>query len=412
MRTTTASKRVSTKVHVSRAPILTVAVCAGLLGCTRSPEQRAGTANARVHHYSDDSSVRVSTVRGSVSAPVSEKFDVIAAITADRIALDQDASSSLQERSKVEGAEGGKQPTVWRSAAVPDVISAASSVAGAGTSATPVGGTEWRLEGRGGLAIRDEGASLPWNARIEGWGSIEDDYRSVGGVVSASLEFAQRNAAIGGFLGVGSDSIFTSDDIGMPPKNSQRRFMGLSIGQLLSPTMHLSAGATVTYQSGFLSSPYRSVVIDDVVVPEVVPDMRSRLSLFGQLAWYLGYDTAVHTRLGVYLDDWGTRAVIPQIALRRKLNQKLFATLDYRYYGQGASEFYAPTYTQVQRYVSSDARLGQILEQNFGLALEWRRFAGMSFLTRYSVAALVYEQVEVAPLLSHIISFGVQVRSE
>jgi hypothetical protein len=293
--------------------------CALLLaaGCAG---RRAGGGEARAWHYHNDRGVTVVTAGAAVEQPVSDAV----AITAQGLA---DVVTVVRAAKVVE--DGGNQPTGHQHDDVDAVTSASVTVTGGDRL------EKSRFEGTAGLRLDGPVAGAPSRLQAFVRYSGERDYRSYSGRMRLTTELGQRNTTISTFFGYGNDTV---DPLEAPPgeraawpAQHQRYNAGFSVSQLLGRRLSLALGGAASYQFGRLSNPYRRARVRSTLFPERLPDTRARLTLFATLSWYLGWETALHVRPGAYLDSWGVRAVIPEVALVRELGPRGLISLRYRY---------------------------------------------------------------------------------
>jgi hypothetical protein len=385
--------------------ISALAACLAL-GCAHGEgapgfRQRPGTADARFAYYADDEGLSVVTAGAAFEQPVSRHVSVLGQMLVDRI---------LVQRSIEIAEDTGGQPTGH----LHDDLDAVTSA-----SVTVTGGNELekvRYEGTLGGALDVELGGAPTRLQIAGRASHEPDYDSLTGRLSMTTELAERNTTVSAFLGYGHDE---SDPIEAPPGEGdqwpathQRWNGGATVSQTLSRRLVLSAGAAASLQEGTLESPYRRALVRTSLFPEAVPDDRLRATAFVGLAWYLGWDMAVHLQQGGYADSWDVKAFIPQVAIAKQIMGDGLVSLRYRYYGQSAASFYEPRYQDLEDSRSSDARLGDIREHLVGGLLRWTvlgtrgDFGALSLEAGYDLSLLRYAQIGHS-LIAHIVAVGV-----
>jgi hypothetical protein len=232
-----------------------------------------------------------------------------------------------------------------------------------------------RFEGTLGANVDREIAGAPTRFQPSARVSIERDYQSYSGRLRATTELFERNTTLSLFVGFGHDRIDpTADPPGesdLWPASHDRFNGGVSLSQILSPRLVLSGGLAANHQFGALSNPYRRALIRTSLFPERLPESRTRVTGFAGLAWYLGWDTALHLRVGAYADSWEVLAFIPQAAVVKEFGDDVLATLQHRYYRQTAAAFYELRYDDLEEIRTGDARLGRIEEHQPGLEISW-----------------------------------------
>src|SRR5690606_5795256 len=248
----------------------------------------------------------------------------------------------------------------------------ASARIGSGTG-TP---REMRAAGALGAVFTGAYRSRPVTVSAELRGRREPDYLSLGGVLAGQTSLLRGSSTLAAFAGAGRDEI---DPAEPPPGQSGRwparqlKFSGgVSLAQILTPRLVVSAGASAASQTGRLSSPYRNSLVGITYFPENLPGSRLRATSFLQGSLYLGQGTALHIRQGFYGDGWGVTAWIPETALAREIGGGLLATVKHRFYAQTAADFYRPVYAGRKGNHTGDARLGRLYDQTGALEAEYR----------------------------------------
>ena len=247
--------------------------------------------------------------------------------------------------------------------------------------------------------------------------SSEPDYGSALGLLQGSTSLFEENSTLSAFAGYGADEVKPSrappGQAGLYPATHWRLLAGISLSQLLSPSWIASLGASLTRQEGTLSNPYRRATVRTSLFPELLPDSRTRTTAFLASSWHLGWSSAVHARLGGYLDSWGVRSLIPQLALSKVWAQRLLLELEYRHYRRSKAEFYQPVYAGLEPLLAGDMRLGRISEHAGAVELEWqllgRRagFGSLRAVARVELSRLRYEQLPSEPIFGRIFQLGV-----
>lgn len=237
---------------------------------------------------------------------------------------------------------------------------------------------------------------------------VDDEWR-VGWHAGASAEYDYRSLKAGGEVtwtpNDGRDARVTSsldvflDDIDVI------RFNGVEEGsdnrisvasttqwhQIITPTLHALSGITLAYQTGFLETAYNGVVIEDGATPpfpfdndalgteitEQLPDVRTRLAIFGRLRQQIVEGTAVELGGRVYGDDWGIASFTLEPRLYQVLvHDRLLLRLRYRYYSQTAADDYVVSLAggaEIPEFRTSDSELGEYDAQSVGAKLVWFR---------------------------------------
>lgn len=370
-----------------------------------SPGLRARpvAAELRGYHYSDNSGLTVATLAANVEQPLSQHFTATLRGIADHIVVDR----TIVE---VPPALVGNQSTGHLDTR-PDVVTSASSAVVGGE-----GSDKWRFEGTPGLRWGGDVDGAPSAASVQFRVSHEPDYASKLVLLRASTSLFEDNTTIGVFAGYGWDRVSPplpppgQEDIW--PAEHNRLVGGASVSQLLSPSLVVSVGGSVTRQRGTLSNPYRRATVRTSLFPEVLPDARDRFTAFVGSAWYLGWHAALHGRIGVYTDSWGVQSIIPEVALTKELGARLLLDLHYRYYKQTAADFYEPVYPDLAPILAGDMRLGRVHDNTFGTELQWQlwggpgEFGALAAVARFDLSLLRYEQLPTDLIVGKVFNLG------
>jgi hypothetical protein len=343
-------------------------VVGAALACAHAPPTPAsrippGQAEVRGFLYSDEGGLQVSTVAARGDQAIAPAVNVQAEALADRVVVQPPAQPELKP-------PGPGQPSGHQHLGV-DIISSASV-----TANNEVTGTEkWRFQGIAGATVNGNLRGGPASASAQLRASSEPDYGSLSAKVSGSADLLQRNVTVSGFAGYGHDvsrpPAPPPGQEGLWPAGQDRVSAGGTVAQVLSRTLLLTGGVGFAHQWGTLSSPHRRATVVTTLFPEVVPALRERLTAFSALSWYIGGGTALHSRLGGYVDSWGVRSLIPEVALAKEVGEHGLFTLRYRLYAQGAADFYSPTYQTLEPLLSGDPRLGAIEEHLGSFDARW-----------------------------------------
>lgn len=223
-------------------------------------------------------------------------------------------------------------------------------------------------------------------------GSAEYDYKSFGIGGDYAWDAADRNSTMRLHGNLFVDSLDLIRFNGMEDGSDTRSSLslGLTRYQVFNPELHGEFGATLTYQDGYLGTPYNAVVLEDPADPpnpnlynqargteiaERLPDTRTRIALHGRLRRSFTDHTAGEIGGRLYTDTWG----ITSVALEPRLYQwwvpdKLRARMRYRYYTQTAADDYREHFfpaDATRQYLTQDSDLGKFNSHTLGLGLTW-----------------------------------------
>jgi Protein of unknown function (DUF3570) len=235
-----------------------------------------------------------------------------------------------------------------------DAITSASTSSGAADSAF----SEQRYEAGAGYGHELSWGKLRGDFRI----SREPDYFSIFGGAGAELELAEKNTVLSFSAGAGHDRVSNAGAQGpfsvAIEESMDTVLAAASVSQLLSPEIVVSAGYDLSYLSGFQQNPYRMLVIGSSLVAEHHPDSRTRHALSTTGKWFVRQTST--TMIGTYRfygDSWGVRAHTPEVRALQQLGADIELGLRYRFHWQRAADFYKPSYSQEEAYVTDDEKL-------------------------------------------------------
>ena len=201
----------------------------------------------------------------------------------------------------------------------------------------------------------------------------EYDYRSVGGSLSWSHTTADKNDTFVVRLGMTSDTLDLIRFDGTEDGSDSRISIGLGLGwtHVLGPRTIGTLNWDLTSQSGFLSTPYNSVVAAGTEVEEVLPDSRFRNAFHARVRHLLWHDLAVEPGAGLYFDDWGTTAWNLEFSLHwEAFPNALIVRPNYRFHGQTeVDDFLDDGASSIPEFRTQDSDLAEFTSHSFGLKL-------------------------------------------
>ncbi|MCS6857735.1 MAG: DUF3570 domain-containing protein [Sandaracinaceae bacterium] len=226
--------------------------------------------------------------------------------------------------------------------------------------------------------------------------SHEPDYFAAGIGGSSSISFNQRSTVVSLQAGYIHDDVgavlrggnqLASDPSGRNLSNRGRVGilegfnLSLSAQQVVTPTLWLSGGYDFVSNQGFLANPYRSVMVQGVLSPEVHPNARARHTLWGRLAYFFEFTkSAIHLLFRSYFDDWRVSAINPEVRFYQEIGELLTLRLRYRFYHQSASFFWKPPadYVAEDPFVTADPKMASFSSHLFGVRIQ----VGLAFLAQ------------------------------
>ena len=224
--------------------------------------------------------------------------------------------------------------------------------------------------------------------------SEESDYRSFSGALNYSLSLNEKNTTLN--FGYAHNADRARDDKFIwEDKTSDNLLVG--VVQLLSPKSYLTFNFVFNNDYGYLSDPYRGVMVlknypqfnpdDPALIPEVRPRHRSSEVLFGAYTQFIEpLDGSIEASERFFRDSWGILSATTTLDWHQKIGRNFVLTPTFRYTYQTAADFYyvlVPDYLNLPTFYSSDYRLSQLETFTLGLSLTWRVAKHVSFDASY-----------------------------
>jgi hypothetical protein len=210
----------------------------------------------------------------------------------------------------------------------------------------------------------------------------ERDYDSVGGGVTTSWDFFERNTTLLGGIN-GSHNVVTSIADRTFSRTLAALGYSLGVAQVITPRDALRVRYDGAYLDGYQASPYRAVRFGNWTtalrpggdgllflntmgpadgLPEKLPGSRTRHA--GTLEWVhaLNSRVALSGSYRLAYDDWGVLANTLGAELRG-MRKRWQGRIGYRFYWQGSADFYQEKYVlgpDAYRSYTSDKELGEV----------------------------------------------------
>lgn len=210
-------------------------------------------------------------------------------------------------------------------------------------------------------------------------GSTEYDYTSMGAYVRWIYDTESKNdtfvARFSGYFDTLDLIRFTGLNEGTDQKTSLS--LGLGWTHILGPHTVGTLNWDITTQSGFLSTPYNSVVAAGTEVPEVLPDSRFRSSVHARVRHLLFDELSIEPGLGAYVDDWGARAFNVEVSLWWEMVQGLVIVRpSYRYHVQGEVDYFVdPSAAAIPELRTQDSDLADFHSHSIGFKVVFPSFS-------------------------------------
>ena len=163
-------------------------------------------------------------------------------------------------------------------------------------------------------------------------------------------------------------------------EHSHRQDWRVDLSQVLTPNMVLNFGYEGIADEGYLHDPYRTARYLDPSSPkgysyeaEVDPDTRTSSAWAVRTIYYLPYRASARLEYRWYEDTWGVHAWNVEAGYVQPLPYNLTMDVSYRYYTQGAADFYNDLYPRAnsQNFVSRDKELSPFSSNTVGLGLTY-----------------------------------------
>jgi hypothetical protein len=224
--------------------------------------------------------------------------------------------------------------------------------------------------------------------------SEETDYKSISGALNYSLSLNEKNTTLNFGYAHNADRA-RNDKFVWEDKTSDNLLVGCV--QLLSPKSYVTFNFVLNNDSGYLSDPYRGVMVrnnypqynpdDPALIPEVRPRNRSSAVVYGSYTRFIEpLDGSLDASLRFFHDSWGIFSATTSLDWHQKLGDHFVLTPTFRYTYQTAADFYyvlVPDYLNLPTSYSSDYRLSQMETFTMGLSLTWRVARHVSFDASY-----------------------------
>lgn len=202
--------------------------------------------------------------------------------------------------------------------------------------------------------------------------SYESDYLSLGASLQDTISLNEKNTEL--VLGMA----YTRDTVGANGSNlseAKRAYDWIvGINQVLGPNTLLNFNLGLGLKQGFLSDPYKRVLIDDEVYYENRPGRKLEQLVFLQLTHYIEpLDASVEVSYRFGHNDHGIVSHTAMVAFYKYFFEKrLVLRPSFRFYDQSAADYYAIEFSGNPDYYSSDYRVSAEQTFNLGLQLRWK----------------------------------------
>jgi len=215
--------------------------------------------------------------------------------------------------------------------------------------------------------------------------SVESDYESFGGALNYSIALNKKNTVLNVGYSHHSDNV-RDENFKWQDKTSDEFLVG--VVQLLNPKSYLTCNLTFGNDAGYLSDPYRAVMVignpnylqsnpdDAALFVEKRPGSRIKGVLY--LSYTRFFDPlngSLETSYRYYHDSWGISSHTLTLDWHQKLGRTIVLSPSFRYSNQSEADFYyvlVPDYAGLPNYYSSDYRLTHFESFGLGVNFTWR----------------------------------------
>lgn len=247
-------------------------------------------------------------------------------------------------------------------------VSGASADGGGGRKSLWDGDRFYGIEGNLFYAWSDQvgtGAGVSYNH--------EDTYESIGGNARFVYTTPDKNDS----FSIRGSALFDTIDVrlfdGTGGGTEHRDTWGLSLGwsHVLGKRTVGTLNYDLTYQDGFLSTSYNSVLVAGTEVQEILPDTRLRHALFARVRHLLFDPFAVEPGAGFYIDDWGALSANFELRAFWEFAPGVFVLQPaYRYHWQSGVDYMTDeSETTVPEFRTQDSDLDTFTSHTVGLKI-------------------------------------------
>lgn len=228
------------------------------------------------------------------------------------------------------------------------------------------------------------GSTLALNA----YRSQELDYISNSVIATYSQDLFQNNTTLTFRAQYNDDKVGELLEDGSLVNRPKTTYSGsFSLSQVLSVSTVLNLNYDYMQMEGFLSDPYRRVIVFNSnnvfeTLHENHPDSRKRQSATTRISQYVEpFRASLIGSYRYYFDDWDIKSHTTEFKFNKYIFDDLILGFNYRYYTQSGSDFYSDRYEQSatpdQQLRTADYKLKPFQSNAFGfnIRLLFRDFA-------------------------------------
>lgn len=197
------------------------------------------------------------------------------------------------------------------------------------------------------------------------------------------------------------------------PRNSYN--LGLSLTQVISQNFQLALLADLGYQEGLLATKFNRVFMEDASVrSEKLPSTRFKVPLGLRAHYFYGDKWVFRAYYRYYQDSWNLKAHTLSFEPSLKLSAFSSLTLPYRFYAQGAADYFKPIFGHAltDAFYTSDYDLSKFTSHMLGLSYHLSESEkGLFNLKHFSGLDVRYGYYKRSNgLYSHIVTLAFQLK--
>ena len=195
---------------------------------------------------------------------------------------------------------------------------------------------------------------------------------------------------------------------------SQMDNFNLSIAQVLTKNLIMSAALETVTDAGYLNNPYRKIRYLDgtsfIRDNEVYPNTRTSTAIAVRARYYLPYRAALHAEYRTFEDSWGIKGNNIEVGYTHPFLDDWIAELHFRTYDQTKADFYSDLfpYVDAQNFRARDKELSTFNNSKigFGISYEFAKSEGgvidkASVNFKYDLIQFNYDDFRDASLTSY-----------
>lgn len=179
----------------------------------------------------------------------------------------------------------------------------------------------------------------------------------------------------------------------------ERNAYRVGISQVLTPRLLMALNYEAITDEGYLNNPYRVYrYLTDPLDPsagfqqatEVYPDTRTSDAAGLKFLYHMPWRGSLGTGYRYFTDDWGIDAHTAEIGYTHTFGSHWIAELRYRYYTQGAADFYSDLFLFPSQdendYRARDKELSDMSSQTVSLYVNYERKVGFGPMDKLGIS--------------------------